>query len=95
MGDQLITAIVSVLTAIIGVAIIATILSKNSATTNVISAGASGFSQMLGTALSPVTGSSGINSLVNGLSSSLNQTLLNNQTETGAQLLDDSGFSGY
>ena len=74
MGDQLITAIVSVLTAIIGVAIIATVLSNNSATTNVISAGASGFSQMLGTALSPVTGSSGISSLINGLGSAIGGT---------------------
>jgi hypothetical protein len=66
MSDQLITAIVSVLTAIIGVAIIATILSKSSNTSNVIGAGSSGFSNMLKTALSPLSGS-GVSSLVNGL----------------------------
>jgi uncharacterized membrane protein YbjE (DUF340 family) len=58
MSDQLITAIVTVLTAIIGVAIIAVLISKQAATTSVINAGASGFSSILKTALSPVTGSS-------------------------------------
>jgi len=66
MSDQLITAIVTVLTAIIGVAIIATILSNSSNTTNVIGAGSSGFSNMLKTALSPLSGN-GVSSLVNGL----------------------------
>jgi hypothetical protein len=56
MGDSLITAVVTVLMAIVGVAIIAVLVSKNANTTGVISAGASGFSQSLGTALSPVTG---------------------------------------
>lgn len=48
----------TVLTAIIGVAIIATLVSKNANTTSVIQAGGSAFSSALGTALSPVTGSS-------------------------------------
>jgi len=59
MGDSLITAVVTVLMAIVGVAIIAVLVSKNANTTGVISAGASGFSQSLSTALSPVTGSGG------------------------------------
>ena len=45
--------------AIIGVATLAVIVSKNSNTTNVIGATASAFSQSLATALSPITGTSG------------------------------------
>jgi acid phosphatase family membrane protein YuiD len=56
MGDSLITAVVSILMAIVGVAIIAVLVSKNANTTGVISAGGSAFSGALGTALSPVTG---------------------------------------
>ena len=66
MADQLISSVVTVLTAIIGVAIIAVLVSKNANTTGVISAGASGFSQALGTALSPVTGGSGFGSFTGG-----------------------------
>jgi hypothetical protein len=58
MSDQLITSVVTVLTAIIGVAIIATLVSKNAQTPAVIQAAGSAFSSSLGTALSPVTGSS-------------------------------------
>jgi hypothetical protein len=75
MSDQLITAIVTVLTAIIGVAIVAVLVSNSAKTTGVIGAGASGFSQMLGTALSPVTGGSGIGSLLNGLTNATNSTI--------------------
>jgi membrane DNA delivery protein len=60
MSDQLITSVVTVLMAIVGVAIIAVLVSKNANTTGVIGAGASGFSQALGTALSPVTGGGGM-----------------------------------
>lgn len=56
MSDQLITSVVTVLTAIVGVAIIAVLVSKNANTSGVISAGGSAFSQALGTAISPVTG---------------------------------------
>lgn len=59
MSEQLISSVVTVLTAIIGVAIIAVLVSKNANTTGVIAAGGSAFSQSLGTALSPVTGGSG------------------------------------
>lgn len=58
MSDQLITSVVTVLTAIIGVALIAVLVSKNANTTNVITSGAQGFSTALGTALSPVVGGS-------------------------------------
>lgn len=56
--NQLVNGVIVVLTAIIGVAILSVILSKNSNTTSVISAGSQAFSGILGTALSPVTGSS-------------------------------------
>jgi hypothetical protein len=66
MGDSLITAVVTVLMAIVGVAIIAVLVSKNANTTGVISAGAAGFSQSLGTALSPVVGGGGFGSFTGG-----------------------------
>lgn len=68
MGDQLITSVVTVLTAIVGVAIIAVLVSKNANTAGVIQSGGSAFSSALGTALSPVTGATGFNSLSGGAS---------------------------
>lgn len=56
MTDQLITSVVTVVMAVIGVAILAVLVSSQSNTTGVIKAGASGFAQDLTTALSPVTG---------------------------------------
>lgn len=53
IGEQ----ITVILIAIIGVATLAVILSRNSNTTGVISAASAGFSQSLAAALSPVTGS--------------------------------------
>lgn len=66
MGDSLITAVVTVLMAIVGVAIIAVLVSKNANTTGVIQAGSQGFSGALGTALSPVTGGGGFGSFTGG-----------------------------
>jgi hypothetical protein len=63
MENQLVTSVVTVAMAIIGVAIIAVLVSKQANTTGVIQASSSGFSQALGTALSPVTGSTGQSSL--------------------------------
>ncbi len=59
MSEQLVTSVVTVLMAIVGVAIIAVLVSKNANTTGVIGATAQGFSGSLATALSPVTGGSG------------------------------------
>lgn len=59
MSEQLVSSVVTVLTAIIGVAIIAVLVSKNANTTGVISAGGSAFAQDLGTAISPITGNNG------------------------------------
>lgn len=59
MSEQLITSVVSVALAIVGVAIIAVLVSRNANTAGVIQASAGGFSQSLATALSPVTGGGG------------------------------------
>lgn len=48
--------IITVITAIIGVAIIAVIVSKNAATSQVLSSAGSAFSGILGAAVGPVTG---------------------------------------
>lgn len=56
MSDHIVTSLVTVLMALIGVAIIAVLVSKQANTTGVLSAGGSAFSGVLGTALGPVTG---------------------------------------
>jgi PRD1 phage membrane DNA delivery len=58
MTDKLFDSVVTILLAIVGVAILAVLVSKNAQTPQVISAAASGFSKDLGAALSPVTGGS-------------------------------------
>lgn len=60
MSDQFLTSLVTVATAIIGVAILAVLVSKNSNTSGVIQSASSGFSGALGTALGPIMGGSGI-----------------------------------
>lgn len=57
MGNQVIAGFVTVATAIIGVAILATLVSNRAQTANVIRAASGGFAQDLGVALSPVSGS--------------------------------------
>ena len=57
MSEHLVTSLVTIVMAIIGVAIIAVLVSKNSQTSSVLGAGSQGFAGVLGTALSPVTGS--------------------------------------
>ena len=54
--NQLWSGIVAILMAIIGVAILSVLVSKNSNTTSVLKAGSDAFSGALGTAMSPVTG---------------------------------------
>jgi PRD1 phage membrane DNA delivery len=56
MTDNLIQAVVSILLAITGVAIIASLVSSKAKTASVISAGGNAFSQALGTAVGPITG---------------------------------------
>lgn len=56
MGDSLMGAVVTVATALIGVAIIATLVSRNANTSGVIGAGGNAFSSGLRAATGPVTG---------------------------------------
>jgi hypothetical protein len=56
VSEQLISSVVTVALAIIGVAIIAVLVSRQANTSGVISSAGSAFSGVLGTALSPVTG---------------------------------------
>lgn len=55
MSDNLSTGIVSVALAIIGVATLAVIFSKNANTSGVINAGGSALAQDIGAAVSPIT----------------------------------------
>lgn len=59
LGDQ----VVSVLLAIIGVAIVAVIVSKGSDTTNVISSASGAFTNAIRTAVSPVTGNNTLSNI--------------------------------
>lgn len=56
MSSELITAMVSVVLGIIGLAALATVLSPHAATSQVIQAGAGGLATDIGAAVSPVTG---------------------------------------
>lgn len=58
VSDKMVTSIVSVLLAIIGVAIVALIVSKSGNSSGVLSATGKGFGGALACALSPVTGGS-------------------------------------
>lgn len=58
MNDKTITSIVGVLLAVIGVAAVAVLVSKNAQTGNIFGAFGTSFSNILCKALSPVTGSS-------------------------------------
>lgn len=55
--SQTMEAVVTILTAIVGVAILSVLVSKKSNTAGVISAGSAAFGNALGIAVSPVTGS--------------------------------------
>jgi hypothetical protein len=59
MGDQIISGGVSVAVAIVGLAVLAVLVSRNAQTGQVISAAASGFAQDLSAAVSPITGGGG------------------------------------
>jgi PRD1 phage membrane DNA delivery len=59
MTDQIFTSIVTIATAIIGVAILAVLVSKQAQTPQVIQAGAVGFAQDLYAAVSPLSSFAG------------------------------------
>lgn len=65
MSDQLIGGVVTVATAIVGVAIIAVLVGSNAKTSNVIQAAGTAFSGALGAAEAPVTGNSLTSALPN------------------------------
>ncbi len=56
MSDQIVSGIVTIATAIVGVAIIAVLVSNRAQTAGVIGAGGGAFAQDLAAAVSPVTG---------------------------------------
>lgn len=58
MTDHLITSVVSILTAIVGLAILAVLVSSKASTSNVISAAGTAFANDLSAAEAPVTGGS-------------------------------------
>jgi PRD1 phage membrane DNA delivery len=57
MGESVMVSVVTVATAIVGVAIIAVLVSKNAQTPQVLQAAGGAFSQALSAATGPVTGS--------------------------------------
>lgn len=59
MTDQLISSTTAVVMALIGVAILAVLVSRNAATSQVIGAGGNALSNVLSAAMGPVTGSAG------------------------------------
>lgn len=60
MGDKAIGAIVGIIAGVIGITILAVIVSNQSNTANVLTAGGNAFSSILKAAVSPVTGSGSI-----------------------------------
>lgn len=56
MTDNIISSVVTVATAIIGLAILAVLVSKNANTANVIGAAGRALSSNIGAAVSPITG---------------------------------------
>lgn len=65
MSDQLIGGVVTVLTAIVGVAIIAVLVGSNSQTSSVLQAAGGAFSGALQAAEAPVTGGGGLGGSMN------------------------------
>lgn len=58
MGDRLLSSLLTIATGIIGLAVVATLVSRNAQTSQVIGAGGSAFSGALAAAEAPVTGGS-------------------------------------
>jgi len=61
--NDITNAVVTIATAIVGIAILAVLVSKNANTAGVLSAGGSAFAQALSAATAPVTGASNTPSL--------------------------------
>jgi hypothetical protein len=72
MSERFITAAITILVAIIGVAILAVLVSKQSNTSGVITSGSGGIARALCVALSPITGGScGSSSLIEDVQSKI------------------------
>lgn len=56
MSDSVITGIITILTAVIGIAIVSVLVSKQADTANVLTAGGKAFGGILTAALGPVSG---------------------------------------
>lgn len=67
MGEHITTSIVTILTAIVGVAILAVILSPKAQTANVITSGGTAFSGILNAAVAPVDGGGSLGSFNTGI----------------------------
>ena len=63
MGKEAIEGLITVATAIVGVAIIATLVSRNANTAGVLTAGGAALGNAITAATGPVTGQSGISSI--------------------------------
>lgn len=63
MSDRIFADVMTIATAIIGLAIIAVLVSNKAKTDTVITSAGKAFSSILGAAVAPVTGSSGVSSL--------------------------------
>jgi hypothetical protein len=97
MGDNFMNTIAAIATSIIGVAIVAVIVSKNAQTGSVISAAGQAFEGILGVAVSPVTGgSSGGSSGGGGGGSSSTSSILSTLGvgQSPLSMLSGSGASG-
>jgi hypothetical protein len=56
VGNDIISGVVTIATAVVGIAIIAVLVSKNASTGNVIQSATSGFATDISAAVSPVSG---------------------------------------
>lgn len=63
MENNLINGVVSILAAIVGVAVIAVLVSNKAQTGSILTAGGNAFSTAIQAAVSPITGGSGFGSL--------------------------------
>lgn len=63
MTDRIFSDVMTIATAIVGLAIIAVVVSKKADTANVFTQAGKAFSSIIGAAVAPVTGSSGLGSL--------------------------------
>jgi hypothetical protein len=66
MGNSLVNSLVTVALAIVGVAIVAVLVSKNAQTGSVLTSAGKAFSGALSTAEAPVTGSGGLSGFPGG-----------------------------